>query len=344
MKIICCKHSAARTAVKQAADTGAMFKTLKYLPRQIDTPTAGNNSIHHYLEQKINSMPSSTQPSNSKQILKLPSHKKKAILATVSKMPIATSRAYSEAIIKKAFVVNSQLDPTYKAVPSFTGLTNTYRGDIKGTCLENKESLFSESYEEVYMTGMVSKNTLDLLNVPKDVNVNGEIVDCDTGIQLENRQRAKTFSSLAQIEARRDLIFSKRMDLFKKEEKLYLFEDEEHRLNRMCENRLARMYKEYTKVQTTVEPPSDETSFLLFSELCDKLSSNMINQFTVKILKAEIRAFVRVWSKAVVRGGRIVYQSVPNLKTELIKRMFELHSADALSRQYPTYPLKQMRS
>lgn len=134
------------------------------------------------------------------------------------------------------------------------------------------------------------------------------------------------------------------MDLFKKEEKLYLFEDEEHRLNRMCENRLARMYKEYTKVQTTVEPPSDETSFLLFSEVCDKLSSNMINQFTVKILKAEIRAFVRVWSKAVVRGGRIVYQSVPNLKTELIKRMFELHSADALSRQYPTYPLKQMRS
>ena len=58
------------------------------------------------------------------------------------------------------------------------------------------------------MTGMVSKNTLDSLNVPKDVNVNGEIVDCDTGIQLVNRQRAKTLSSLlAQIEARRDLIF-----------------------------------------------------------------------------------------------------------------------------------------
>ena len=57
------------------------------------------------------------------------------------------------------------------------------------------------------MKGMVSKSTLDLLNVPKDVNVNGEIVDCDTGIQLVNRQRAKTLSSLAQIEARRDLIF-----------------------------------------------------------------------------------------------------------------------------------------
>ena len=50
MKIICCKHSAARTAVEQAADTGAMFKTLKYLLRQIYTPTAGNNSVYHNLE------------------------------------------------------------------------------------------------------------------------------------------------------------------------------------------------------------------------------------------------------------------------------------------------------
>ena len=57
---------------------------------------------------------------------------------------------------------------------------------------------------------MVSEGTLDLLNVPKDVNVNGEIVACDTGIQLENRQRARTLSSLAQIEARHDLIFLKR--------------------------------------------------------------------------------------------------------------------------------------
>ena len=102
-------------------------------------------------------------------------------------MPIATSRAYSEAIIKKAFIINGQLDPHLKVVPSYEGLMNTYRGDTKGTCLENKEKLFSILYEEVFLKGMASKSTLDSLNVPHDINPNGELVDRDIGIQLENQ-------------------------------------------------------------------------------------------------------------------------------------------------------------
>ena len=168
---------------------------------------------------------------------------------------------------------------------------NTYRGDTKGTCLENKEKLFSILYEEVFLKGMASKSTLDSLNVPHDINLNGELVDCDIGIQLENRQRAKTLSSLTQIEARCELIFSKRMGLFRKQEKLYLSEDEEHQLNRMCENRLAKKYKEYIKVKSNEDSPSDdETNFLMYLEICDKVSYNMIKMFTDKILKAELKS------------------------------------------------------
>ena len=134
------------------------------------------------------------------------------------------------------------------------------------------------------------------------------------------------------------------MDLFRKKEKLYLSEDEEHRLNRMCENRMARKYKEYIKVKSNEDSPSDdETNFLLYSEICDKVSYNMIKLFTDKILKAELRAFVRVRSKATTKGDRIVYQSVPNLKTDLIDKVFELRSSDTLNRLYPTYPLQPVR-
>ena len=69
----------------------------------------------------------------------------------------------------------------------------------------------------------------------------------------------------------------------------------------------------------------------------------MIKIFTEKILKAELRASVRVRSKATTKGDRIVYQSVPNLKTDLINKVFELRSSDTLNRLYPTYPLQPVR-
>ena len=73
-KIICCKHSAARTAVEQAADTGAMFKILKRLVRFTEAPTSANNSVYHHLEQEFKRLDLASSETDS---LHLPSHKKR---------------------------------------------------------------------------------------------------------------------------------------------------------------------------------------------------------------------------------------------------------------------------
>ena len=68
LKITVCKHSAARTAVEQAADTGAMFKEMKRIINNTENPHASNSSIYRILDQSISSLhPSvvdSTVPSN----------------------------------------------------------------------------------------------------------------------------------------------------------------------------------------------------------------------------------------------------------------------------------------
>ena len=79
MKIRCCKHSAARTAVEQAADTGCMFKLMKKIINEAKNPHACNNSIYAFLDKSISSLESRQQTnlSSKDQVLNLLSHKKK---------------------------------------------------------------------------------------------------------------------------------------------------------------------------------------------------------------------------------------------------------------------------
>ena len=80
-KITCCKHSASRTAVEQAADTGPMFKELKRVIRETDNPTAANSYVFSNLQQSISELEkvTITDPSSlsSTACLKLLLHKKR---------------------------------------------------------------------------------------------------------------------------------------------------------------------------------------------------------------------------------------------------------------------------
>lgn len=105
---------------------------------------------------------------------------------TASKLPIATHRAYDDNVIKEAFVVNGQLDSESRLVPSFENLIHTYRGNIKGTCLEKREELVEGMYEEGCTTGIIHENTFDELNIPKDKKSDGDIVEQNFGISQEN--------------------------------------------------------------------------------------------------------------------------------------------------------------
>ena len=61
LKITCNKHSAARTAVEQAADCGPMFKILKKLVQEMDVPHPALSSIYHYLQQTFSSLQTPTE-------------------------------------------------------------------------------------------------------------------------------------------------------------------------------------------------------------------------------------------------------------------------------------------
>ena len=155
-----------RTAVEQDVDTGAMFKEMKRITNNTENQHPSNNSVFNFINSKLNELDGSNGTNTI--TLKLQNHKRKAILSTVSKLLIATSRAYSGNTIKTTFILNGQLDIAHKLVPSLSNLMHTYRGDIEGTSwYENREHLLGKLYEEAFTTGMVSETTLQLSNISR---------------------------------------------------------------------------------------------------------------------------------------------------------------------------------
>lgn len=332
LRIVTNKHSAARTAVEQAADTGSMFKSLKALLRKMDVPTISQNSIYHYLSNTIDSMSSFKASALDDNVINMPSFKKKAIVATVANMPIACSCVYDHNSIKKAFVLNGQLDLNKFQVPSFANLIYTYRGDCKTTCLEKKDELFAALYKDAYLKGMISEQRFDQLSVPKDTDTNGNIVERDMPITQENRQRAKSLSSQYQIDERRNAIYSKQMIIYHKEEKLYRSEEETFNDNTECEQRIVSFFKKEINSE-------DDISFQQVSVL---LTYPMIQKFGNDILKKYITSFIKVRSQTSLLGYKIVYRNVPKLKSELIENLWEMRT-DAVNERIAKLPVLPIR-
>ena len=238
MKVTCCKHSTTScTGVKQAADCGLMFKVVKHLVREMDNPHSSFGSILHYLETKIEKLTSPSSPS-SNQVLRLSSHKKKAILFTVPKLPIATGRAFTIDNVQKGFILNGQVDMEPKFVPCITNILHTYHGDIVRTCLEQKEKLFENFYYETFVTGMVKEDSYDNHHIPLDTNFKGLPVPREMDISLESRQHAKVLGSPVQVEARMLVVRNKRHNQFMKQMALYEKEKELYETNKLCEHKI----------------------------------------------------------------------------------------------------------
>ena len=65
----------------------------------------------------------------------------KAIIDAVSILPEAIGTAFTVKNMQKEFICNEQLDPFSNYVPSLEYLLHTYRGNLKGTCLDNRADL-----------------------------------------------------------------------------------------------------------------------------------------------------------------------------------------------------------
>ena len=346
-KIICCKHSAARTAVEQAADTGAMFKILKQLVRSTEAPTSANNSVYHHLEQEFKRLDLASSETES---LHLPSHKKKAILLTLSKLPIASSRAYSDHIIKKAFLINGQLDVNHNLVPSLSNCLNTYRGNIEGSCLEDGQNLLIDLYQEVYERGIISEATFDVMGIPIDTNCHGQLISRDFTVVNENRQRAKVLSSEVQIQERKNVVFEARMVVYRKKLGQFEAEDKDYETNRVCEMKLMALYDEDCYKRRMRSESNTNTSILAtnnidhhetFSCMSDRLTYVMITQYRgkINIVRSDMKAFVRVRSKRIIRRGKATYVGVPDLKKDLLVKLVDIRNHTLNKRLFESRPV-----
>lgn len=231
-------------------------------------------------------------------------------------MLIACARAYNHSNIKKGFVLNGQLHPKHHQVPSFSNLIHTYRGDDRNSCLERKNELFDQLYEDAYLKGMISEDKFDELLVPKDVDSNGHIVERDMPISQENRQRAKSLSSQYQINDRRKAVFDKQMVIYNKNEKLFNAETEVYDNSKECENQIVKLFQKEIKNDEDVS----------FEQVAILLTHEMMQKFGNVVLKKYITSFIKVRSEATLSGYKITYKDIPKLKPLVINKMWELHS------------------
>ena len=340
-KVVCCKHSASRTAVEQAADTGAMFKVMKLLLKEMDSPNSSTKHIHHYISRELDKLQQQGD-------LILSSHKKKALLATLPKLPNVTGRSHSIANVRIAFIVNGQLDINSKLVPSFSNLLHTFRGDIRNTCLENKQWLISKFYSEMYTNGIVSKDLYDRYFVPQDRDMNGFTVSRVFGITQENRQRAKVLSSTRQIAERKQVIYQKKLDHYQKCLQLYQSETKDYVLNKRCENKLVDIITSYkhqlarSSLSINEVTPLPVNVNMTVKETCNGLTLEVVLAKKSIILIPEARAFVKVRSNAAIVHGRRSFQNIPLLKDDILEKVVEMLIHDVNERYYKL-PIEPVR-
>ena len=156
--------------------------------------------------------------------VRLKSHKKKALVATVPNLPIATGIAYTIDNRKKGFIYNGQIDTDHNSAPCYSNLIHTFRGDIKGTSLSEKTNIIQVFFGEMFMNGCIAEATYDSNNIPMDVNSMNETVEKPDNISLENRHRAKILSSKIQIQERCSLINSKKLKQYESRKRIYVLE------------------------------------------------------------------------------------------------------------------------
>ena len=343
LKITCCKHSAACTAVEQAADTGPMFKVMKRLLKLGDNPHTSNNNVLVQLEEAIRQL-EDRSPNATGKVLNLLPHKKKAILATIPKLPSVTGSAFSMSIIKKGFIVNGQINLEQKLVPCLKTILHTYRGEVNEIILRKSEMLFRHYYEEMYTYGMINEESFDHHHVPMDMNADGTIFERNFNIKLENRQRAKVLSAKRQIEERKAHIFDKCMQIFNKDLQLFEAEKKEYILNKVCETKLGDILKQSiigNNSTDVISQPSttSETNFD-FHLMSNSVTYELLNNHNDCLLNAELKAFVRVRSKVAVRGGRLTYCNVPNTKHKLMLKAVELRNVKVNDRKFTIRPIE----
>ena len=348
LKIITNKHSAARTAVEQAADVGPMFKMMKATIKKMTPSNTETSAVYHRLSKMLENLQDLSDPNNGRVVI-LPLHKKQAIIVGLSKLPVAMSTACTSEIIQSAFRDNGQLDNDNEVVPNIAKMIGTYRGSIgEGHYLKDSERIIKKYYDETYMTGRIDESTYDDENVDNDRDRMGNIISRDFGISRENCQRAKILSCETQRQARIQL----RDSILKKEQEkritLYLNESKKYELNTECESRIRSTYLFITSQPNNISQLNSDNR-PSFDSIASLLTDMHFGRHKIKGISKikpncdHIKAFIQVRHKITeYKGGAPIYKPLQQIKRdELISMCIEYKTKPILRRQFPVDPREQ---
>ena len=343
LKITICKHSAARTGVEQAADCGPNFKILKRLMKILDDPHPESNPIVVYLNDIFSKL--AIGENGNDDIVRLKSHKRKALIATIPNLPVATGDAFTTDNVKLGFIYNGQIDSTHNSVPCYDNLIHTFRGDVEETCLDDKKNIIENFFGEMLLNGCISEATYDLNNVPKDVNSINNVIEKPDTISLENRHRAKILSSKMQIRERRSLIDAKRIKCFQTEKQVYESEQKVIICNSKFESKLVKMIQQWASLNSD-QPhdlqPGEGSPEIGYHDVSQLITREFIelNKHNMKI--NELQSFVKVRGQRSLRGGKLTFIDIPKGKEKLLIRFFESKEkaiTDPIATLIPTFPV-----
>ena len=277
--------------------------------------------------------------SNDRQdIVKLKSHKKKALLFTLPNFPAATSVAYTIPNVMKGFIYNGQLDVESTSVPSLKNLCHTYRGDVSECCLNDRDKLLDNYFEEMYLNGTIMEKTFDDSYVPVDKDSNDNAVLKSNSISTENRHRAKVLSSDVQINERRKLVNERRIDEYNVRKKQFDSEQRKHDLNIACEKKLVQIIIKTIGTDSLVT--SVNQSNIEFQSVQDHLTLSVLQENLSSLRINELKAFVKVRSQRTMKRGKISFGNVPTHKDMLVKKCYDMRAVNYTEQMcsVPVYP------
>ena len=180
LKITNCKHSAARTAVKQAADVAPNFKMVKSIVKSMNTPHHDSNQILHNIDNVLSKL--ENEEMGKGKIVRLKSHKKKAICSTVANPPEVTGNTYTTKNVQEGFIFNGQIDSASCSVPSLESIIDTYCGNVTNTCLAVRGKLICLYFREMYINGEILETIFNKTGIPKDRDSHGAVIECHNQI------------------------------------------------------------------------------------------------------------------------------------------------------------------
>ena len=206
-------------------------------------------------------------------VVRLMTHKKMAILFAIPNLPGVTSDAFTVSNIRKGFIYNGQLDPDTTSVPSFQNLISAYCGDVEDTILNDRTKLMDLFFEEMFLTRAILESTFDYHKIPMDTDSKGNVIVRNNEMSLENHHWAKILSSNVQIQERRKLVNSKQLAEYNTCHKLHNSEDKEYVTNLHCEDKLLQIIK---KTNQNLPIPPNET--IKFNHVHDYLTLSLLSQ------------------------------------------------------------------